>query len=295
MLGSTLFAGASVGYSQHLHQHGNHIDVHQNVPHGHDHAGHLTDNLGHHIDGHGRHTGAIGVYENGAASFHPPHNSFPSYSSNYHSGYGYSNYGYYPGSYQGYASSYPYSSWGNSSYYGGLGYNGIGYSGIGYSGLGLSVTIPSVRPSVVVVPQNNLNGNWNNNSLPTILGPSQILGTPAAGLAAASPQPSGIVTNKIPLPAGGVAAGAVTTSAGKIVLRNPRTTEGSLHYVLNEFPYTIKPGESQTIAADRGWVLQFDNGLGKTVSQTLQPGEYRFGVSQETGWEIGFLAGSEEQ
>ena len=71
-----------------------------------------------------------------------------------------------------------------------------------------------------------------------------------------------------------------------IVLRNPSTSGGNVSYVLNTFNYTIKPGESQKIAADREWKVQFDNGLGQTVSYDLQPGVFEFNVSAQTGWTV---------
>lgn len=272
-----LLAGSNRLAAQHLHQHGNHFDVHQNVPHGHDHAGHLTDSFGHHIDGHGRHTGAIGVYENGSSSFHPPHNPyggysyFPSYSSNY-GNYGYGNYGY--GGYgTGYGTSYGLG-------YSGLGYSGLGYSATGYSGLGLNVYIPQVVRPQVIVPRAN-------SSIATIMGNSQVLSSPIPNnVAPIDANNPGVVANRIPTDASGPDRLAPTTPGGKIVLRNPRSSGGSIHYSLNEFPYKINPGESQTIEQDRNWLLKFDNGLGRTLTVNLQPGTYEFRVSPESGWEV---------
>ncbi|MEZ6153150.1 MAG: hypothetical protein R3C09_23860 [Pirellulaceae bacterium] len=251
-----LLLGSSRLAAQHLHRHGDHFDVHQNVPHGHDHAGHLIDSFGHHIDGHGRHTGAIGVYENGSTSFHPPHNLYGGYSNfpSYYSNYGYGGYS------AGYGTSY------------GLGYSGLGYSSLGYSGLGLSVVVPQIVRPQVIVPQANA-------SIATILGNSQVLSSPipnnVASIDATNP---GVVANKIPTTA--------SAPGGKIVLRNPRHSGGSIHYSLNEFSYKINPGESQTIEHDRNWLLKFDNGLGKTLKVNLQPGTYEFRVSAESGWEV---------
>ncbi|MEO8268066.1 MAG: hypothetical protein ABI557_00005, partial [Aureliella sp.] len=92
--------------------------------------------------------------------------------------------------------------------------------------------------------------------------------------------------NKIPTTDSGPGSAAQTTASGKIVLRNPRNSGGSIHYSLNEFPYKINPGESQSIEQDRNWSLKFDNGLGQTVTYSLQPGNYEFRVSPEAGWEV---------
>jgi hypothetical protein len=244
--------------AQHLHKHGNHVDVHQNVPHGHDHAGHLTDSLGHHIDGHGRHTGAIGVYENGARSYHPPH-----YLNNSSMYYGSGLYGYGSGYGAGYGMGYS-----------GMGYSGMGYSGLGYSGLGLSVYVPPIVRSQVIV---NGSSPTLGTSIPSILGSSQVLTSPLPNVVATTRRtPPGMVANKIP----------ITGSGGKIVLRNPRKSGGSIHYALNEFAYQINPGESQTLEQDRQWLIKFDNGLGQTIEQELQAGNYEFRVSQQTGWEV---------
>lgn len=249
--------------AQHLHQHGNHFDVHENVPHGHDHAGHMIDNHGHHIDGHGHHTGAIGVYDNGAASFHAPHyggySQYPSYNS-----------------YGGY----------NSGYY------GSGY-GLGYSGLGLSIGVAPVLRSQVIVPNTGYQAFGNPlqsvpaiNSIPTILGTSRVLTAPQAG---------SVVANKIPTRNAGPGALAATNTGEKIVLRNPSSSGGSIHYSLNQFKYEIKPGESQTLEQDRNWVIKFDNGLGQTVETNLEPGKYLFQVSPETGWQLSQAAATSAQ
>ncbi len=262
--------------AQHLHQHGNHFDVHQNVPHGHDHAGHMVDNWGHHIDGHGQHTGAIGVYDNGAASFHAPH---------------YGGYSGYPGysSYGGY----------NSSYYGSGLYGSSLYGyGMGYSGLGLSIGIAPAIRSQVIVPNtgyqafgNQIQGVPAVNSIPTILGTSRVLTAPQAGGVVANSVRApavgnNVVANKIPTRGAGPGSLATANTGEKIVLRNPSSSGGSIHYSLNQFQYEIKPGESQTIDQDRKWVLKFDNGLGQTVERTLEPGKFQFQVSPETGWEL---------
>ncbi len=264
--------------AQHLHRHGDHFDLHQNVPHGHDGAGHLTDSLGHHIDGHGRHTGSIGVFENGAHGG-PWQGHLPSFGpSSYHSSYYGSPY------YGSQAYSYPYN---NSAYY--LSqmqrsqYYTPGYAAGSYG-------VPAYNNSLTIVP---------GTSIPTILGRSSVIfATPqiSSGQALApqtvAPSTSGqsgsIVANRIPIPdAGSNPSSIAGQSAGEIQLRNPRSSGGSVNYSLNEFQYTIQPGEVQKIPVDRGWNLRFDNGLGKSITLALEAGvNYEFSVSQQNGWTV---------
>lgn len=70
------------------------------------------------------------------------------------------------------------------------------------------------------------------------------------------------------------------------MLANPAASGGSVKYSLNEFSYTIKPGESQTLNLDRNWTIAFDNGLGRRVNYRLNDGEYRFTVSPQRGWDV---------
>ena len=109
--------------------------------------------------------------------------------------------------------------------------------------------------------------------IPTILGYSSVV------VPQSSPAASAIVANRIPV--GDQPAGP------EIRLENPRNSGGSVNYTLNEFSYTIKPGETQKIPSDRPWTLRFDNGLGKTVAVQLSPGgDYDFAVSQQEGWHV---------
>jgi hypothetical protein len=73
---------------------------------------------------------------------------------------------------------------------------------------------------------------------------------------------------------------------GKFVLTNPRENGGPIRYSLNEYSYTINPGESQTVEIDRNWVIRFENGLNRTVTYSLQEGTYDFTVSPQTGWDV---------
>jgi hypothetical protein len=88
------------------------------------------------------------------------------------------------------------------------------------------------------------------------------------------------------------ASAATTTSierpgAGRpIKIVSPESAGVPIRYSLNQYDYTIQPGESQTITNDREWVITFDKGgdFG-TAKYTLAPGLYKFALT-ETGWQV---------
>ncbi len=259
-------------HAQHLHRHGNHFDVHQNVPHGHDSAGHLTDSYGHHIDGDGRHTGAIGVFENGSHGA-PMQGHLPAFG-------GYPSYGSFS-----FGSSY-YSAPYSTPYFRAQVY-GAPYTANPYTN---AQVLQSQTNSSALYGAGTYSGSQYaapRSSIPTILGNSSVIG-PTSQATAATPTAS-IVANRIPIPATGVNAPSKGGALGPdIHLRNPRDSGGSVNYSLNEFQYTINPGEAQQIPSDRRWTLRFDNGLGKSVALQLNAGSsYDFSVSQQSGWSIG--------
>ena len=94
------------------------------------------------------------------------------------------------------------------------------------------------------------------------------------------------IVNKIPVPNNQI-PGVGSQPGGTIVLRNPSTSGGAIAYSLNNFSYTIKPGEVQRLQADRNWVIKFDNGLGKLMTYRLEAGSYHFTVSPQKGWDVG--------
>ncbi|MEZ6079401.1 MAG: hypothetical protein R3C56_28155 [Pirellulaceae bacterium] len=94
------------------------------------------------------------------------------------------------------------------------------------------------------------------------------------------------MVNKIPVPNVNQIPG-VGSQAGAIVLRNPSESGGAIGYTLNNYAYTIKPGEIQRLQADRTWVIKFDNGLGKQIVYRLDSGNYDFTVSPQTGCDVG--------
>lgn len=77
------------------------------------------------------------------------------------------------------------------------------------------------------------------------------------------------------------------SSGGLIKLASPKSTLGSLTYLLNGQQYTITPGYSQSFPNDRVWVLKFNRrGEGsESVQYTLKDGNYKFAMGQ-SGWEL---------
>ena len=106
-----------------------------------------------------------------------------------------------------------------------------------------------------------------------------------------SPPPATVggttVVNKIPVPNVNQIPGIGSQLGGSTVLRNPRESGGAISYSLNNYSYTIKPGEIQRLQADRNWIIKFDNGLGRSITYRLESGNYEFTVSPQTGWDVG--------
>lgn len=100
-----------------------------------------------------------------------------------------------------------------------------------------------------------------------------------------TPPPSTIVANKIPVNGNRVVP-RNRPDGKSIVLSNPKDNGGTVSYTVNTYSYTIRPGESQTLALDRDWVIKFDNGLGKQITYRLGEGRYEFAVSPESGWDV---------
>ncbi len=94
--------------------------------------------------------------------------------------------------------------------------------------------------------------------------------------------PAATQPNVIPGRASLAASGART-----IVLTNPTESGGDIKYNVNEFPFTISPGQSQTLNLDRDWTIKFDNGLGRQITYRLTEGKYKFTVSATKGWDVG--------
>jgi hypothetical protein len=90
-----------------------------------------------------------------------------------------------------------------------------------------------------------------------------------------------VAANSVPIPS------ISPPGAGEtFTLTNPRGNGGTIRYTLNNFSYTMNPGESQTVPLDRDWEITFDSGLNKTLRYRMEPGRYEFTVSPETGWNV---------
>lgn len=75
--------------------------------------------------------------------------------------------------------------------------------------------------------------------------------------------------------------------ATAIRIVNPDETETTVGYALNEYPYEIKPGETQGLNADQTWVIVFDrSGDFGEAQYTLEPGKYTFAMTDDHGWEL---------
>ncbi|MGA2798817.1 MAG: hypothetical protein ABSE63_14650, partial [Thermoguttaceae bacterium] len=71
-----------------------------------------------------------------------------------------------------------------------------------------------------------------------------------------------------------------------IKIVNPASSGVTLSYSLNGAVYSIPPGFSQTLVADRLWTIQFSRGAGFGDAQYgLDSGVYTFG-SSDHGWEL---------
>ena len=75
-------------------------------------------------------------------------------------------------------------------------------------------------------------------------------------------------------------------SGGPITISNPATNTATLSYTLDGNAYTIPPGYSQELRADRAWVVQFSRGENSEQARYgIQSGRYTF-TSTDHGWEL---------
>jgi len=75
-------------------------------------------------------------------------------------------------------------------------------------------------------------------------------------------------------------------SSGTIRIFNPADSGGEVAYSLNDVTYSIKPGYSQVIEADRTWVISFGSGGQRgDVRYTLSSGNFKFKATS-VGWEL---------
>lgn len=69
-----------------------------------------------------------------------------------------------------------------------------------------------------------------------------------------------------------------------VLLMNP--TDNEVNYVLANHNYSMKPGYTQKLGADRSWVIRFNRGEGLGEAEyTLSEGTYNFGYGDK-GWEL---------
>jgi len=141
-------------------------------------------------------------------------------------------------------------------YYGRSGVGGIGYYDHDYYGDRYYYVRPRAR-TVYVLPNN-------------AVAPSQSLLLPSNKVAAARP----------------------AIKDGDILLRSPPDAPGPVGYGINEqWIYTMKPGQKQTLAAGSRWTIEFDRGIEgpEPARYELSPGVYDFSFSEETGWDLSLV------
>jgi hypothetical protein len=71
--------------------------------------------------------------------------------------------------------------------------------------------------------------------------------------------------------------------SGKTCLLNSDSSGNVINYSLNEYPYSMGPGQSQFV--DSGYVITFDSGSGATKRYTLADGSFRFSIGPQ-GWDM---------
>ncbi|MGN6546996.1 MAG: hypothetical protein ACTHK7_18215 [Aureliella sp.] len=112
---------------------------------------------------------------------------------------------------------------------------------------------------------------------PTYTAPTYV--TPSVDYSASTTSPP-VAANAVPVTNYAPAVG------GTFTLTNTPSNGGPIRYSLNNFTYTMNPGESQSVQLDRDWVITFDSGFNKTMRYRMEPGRYEFIVSPEAGWNV---------
>lgn len=116
-----------------------------------------------------------------------------------------------------------------------------------------------------------------------ISSPSSIVFSPSQPATMGSTR---VASNKVPVASQTNSVPGSGLSGGSITLSNPSDSGGSIRYTLNQYPYSINPGESQTIKVNREWNIKFDNGLNRELVYRLEDGRYKFTVSPQKGWDL---------
>jgi hypothetical protein len=94
------------------------------------------------------------------------------------------------------------------------------------------------------------------------------------------------------LPSNKVASAKSPLKDGDILLRSPADAPGPVGYGVNDqWVYTMKPGQKQTLAAGSRWTIEFNRGIdgAESARYELEPGVYEFSYSEESGWDLGRL------
>jgi hypothetical protein len=84
-----------------------------------------------------------------------------------------------------------------------------------------------------------------------------------------------------------ITEGEATTLSVGTVIQQAAVVGGEVHYVLNNrYPYTIQPGQRQSLPANRSWTIEFDRGNSQgTARYSLERGVYEFRVVKER-WDL---------
>lgn len=156
-----------------------------------------------------------------------------------------------------------YGGYGRGGYYGGRGYyGGQGYYGGGYNGGGY---YPSYGYS---------NGYSNGYYYPSDNSGGVIYSSPT--------NIAPVVTNNVTPNSPAIRSG----SGGDVIIENSTDNAAALNYSLNGNNYTIQPGQTQRIANDRQWIVEFDRGSNQgSARYSLSEGKFKF-KSTEQGWEL---------
>lgn len=80
--------------------------------------------------------------------------------------------------------------------------------------------------------------------------------------------------------------GGSAAIAQRLVLQNPKSTNGPVHYLIDGAPHTLAAGSLEELSISASCVVEFDRGTGGAIGRyTLVSGFYRFSIS-DGGWEL---------
>lgn len=95
---------------------------------------------------------------------------------------------------------------------------------------------------------------------------------------------------KRPAPAAATDADEPAAKAAGLVLQNPASNGGAVHFLIDDEVFTLQPSRTQRLEG-RGWMIRFHRGgdFGNVLYR-LSPGQYTFAVTG-TGWELSDASG----